>query len=80
MRFSTLLSTLAAVSSVIASPLVSAPNSLRIAGEVITNKGVHYNMTDLNEIKVFDNQIDNGRYPYPVDYNVESGFHCIFYR
>ncbi|KAH3980225.1 hypothetical protein HBH52_089540 [Parastagonospora nodorum] len=80
MRFPTILGALAAVGSVIAAPLVSAPSSLRIAGEVITNKGVHYSMTDLNEIKAFDNQIDNGRYPYPVDYNVESGFHCIFYR
>jgi hypothetical protein len=55
------------------------PRSLNVAGHVITDKAVTYQMTNLNEIKVFDNKV-NGEYPHPVVYKVEAGYHCNFYR
>jgi hypothetical protein len=56
------------------------PNSSTIsAGTVITNKAVTYTMTHLNEIKAFDDKVDNGYYPYPVSYSIASGYACIFY-
>jgi hypothetical protein len=37
-------------------------------------------MTDLNEMKAFDGMVYDGKYPYPVDYRIDSGFRCIFYQ
>jgi hypothetical protein len=76
MHFSTsVVATLTATTSVLASPAALAPRSLSVAGHVVTDKGVIYQMIDFNETKV-----DNGEYPRPVKYQIEAGFHCIFYR
>jgi hypothetical protein len=75
MRSSTLLigaivAPLAAVASLL------APAS---ASSVVTNKGVMYEMSRLDEIKAFDNKVDNGNYPRPATYTVNASFSCIFY-
>jgi hypothetical protein len=75
MRSSTLLigaivAPLAAVASLL------APAS---ASSVVTNKGVMYEMSRLDEIKAFDNTVDNGEYPQTATYQVNAGFSCIFY-
>jgi hypothetical protein len=62
------------------SPAAPTPRSFNLAGHVITDKGVTYQMTNLNEIKVFDNKVNGGEYPHPVEYKVEAGYHCNFYR
>jgi hypothetical protein len=81
MHFSTsVVATLTATTSVPASPAALAPRSLSVAGHIVTDKGVTYQMIDFNETKVFDNKVDNGEYPRPVKYQIEAGFHCIFYR
>lgn len=80
MRFSTILGALAAVSSIIASPLASAPNLLQFAGVVVTDKGVTYELNDSNDIRVFDGKINNGSCTNPDRFHVKPGFHCIFYR
>jgi hypothetical protein len=81
MRFSSvLISALATATTARSSPAASTPRSNDVAGHVFTNKGVTYQMTDLDEIKTFDNKVDNGEYPRPVQYKLEAGFHCIFYR
>jgi hypothetical protein len=71
--------TAVAASTVYVSWATPTPRSLNVAGHVITDKAVTYQMTNLNEIKVFDNKV-NGEYPHPVVYKVEAGYHCNFYR
>jgi hypothetical protein len=60
--------------AVFASPLEPAS-----AGSVVTNNGVKYEMSRLNEIKAFDNKVDNGNYPRPATYTINVGFSCSFY-
>ncbi|KAF1915297.1 hypothetical protein BDU57DRAFT_451677 [Ampelomyces quisqualis] len=80
MRFSTAIaSALVAGSAVIASPLAPGPSQQLVAGHVVTNKDVTYQMVHFDEVKTFDNKVDNGEYPFPVTYQVEEGFTCIFY-
>jgi hypothetical protein len=38
-----------------------------------------YEMSRLDEIKAFDNKVDNGNYPRPATYTVNASFFCIFY-
>jgi hypothetical protein len=82
MRFSTLtIAIIMAPLAGLASPLVSLapPLSVVAAGSVVTNKGVTYKMSQLNETKAFDNKVDNGEYPRPVTYQVSAGYSCVFY-
>jgi hypothetical protein len=70
--------------TILASPIASPDgspitNTSVSAGTVTTNKAVTYTMTHLNEIKAFDDKVDNGNYPYPVSYSIASGYTCIFY-
>ncbi|KAH7096064.1 hypothetical protein FB567DRAFT_587340 [Paraphoma chrysanthemicola] len=51
-----------------------------VAGSVVTNKGVTYEMQDLGqEIRAFAGKVDDGEYPHPVTYKVNEGFECRFY-
>lgn len=78
MHFSTLL--IVAVGFLNA--VLAAPAPVEVAttvGSVVTDKGRTYEMVDTDGyIKAFDQQVDNGRYPRPVTYQVNAG-HCIFY-
>jgi hypothetical protein len=79
MHFSTIaIGLVAADSAALASP-ASTPGSLAVAGSVVTDKAVTYEMSILNEIKAFDYKVDNGEYPRPVTYQVNAGHTCIFY-
>jgi hypothetical protein len=79
MLFSTMtIGLVTAVSAALASP-ASTPGSLVVAGSVVTDKAVTYEMSILNEIKAFDYKVDNGEYPRPVTYQVNAGYNCNFY-
>jgi hypothetical protein len=69
-----LIGAIVAPLAVFASP--PAPAS---AGSIVTNRGVTYKMSRLNEIKAFDNKVDNGNYPRLATYKVNVGFSCSFY-
>jgi hypothetical protein len=57
----------------------ASPPALASAGSVVTNKGVTYEMSRLNEIKAFDKKVDNSKYPRPATYTINAGFSCTFY-
>jgi hypothetical protein len=79
MLFSTItIGLVTAVSAALASP-ASTPGPLVVAGSMVTDKAVTYEMSILNEIKAFDYKVDNGEYPRPVTYQVNAGYNCIFY-
>jgi hypothetical protein len=65
--------------TVVASPLAPVPHTMILAGIVVTDKGVTYQMQHLDEIKTFDAKVDNGEYPYPITYQVAAGYSCVFY-
>ncbi|KAF2832780.1 hypothetical protein CC86DRAFT_237902, partial [Ophiobolus disseminans] len=81
MRFLNLLISAVTATLALASPLALVDVTAGIAGSVVTDKGVTYEMkSDLdNWIKWFDDRVDNGNYPRPVTYQVNAGHHCIFY-
>jgi hypothetical protein len=83
MRFSKLtIAIIMAPLASLASPLASlAPPLAPVvsSGSVVTNKGITYEMSQLNETKAFNNKVDHGEYPRPVTYRVNAGYSCIFY-
>jgi hypothetical protein len=80
MRFSAVVAgAFMAASAVSASPVAPTLKHQLVAGHVVTNKNFTYQMVNYNEIKTFDNKVDNGEYPFPVTYKVNEGFKCIFY-
>jgi hypothetical protein len=68
-----------AASAVNASPLALTLSPEAVAGSVLTNRGVTYEMSQLNEMKPFDQKVDDGHYPRPVTYQVHAGYTCTFY-
>ena len=81
MRYTNILfGVFAAATAVLASPLAPVGPAGGVAGSVVTNKGVTYQMQDMGkEIRAFDGKVDNGRYPRPATFQVNGGYHCIFY-
>jgi hypothetical protein len=82
MRFCNLIvGACAAAAIVLASPLASVNLQSGIAGSVVTDKGVTYEMQATgNDTLAFDATVDSGYFPRPVTYQVNDGYHCVFYR
>ncbi|KAH7080609.1 hypothetical protein BKA63DRAFT_247935 [Paraphoma chrysanthemicola] len=75
-----LLAITALVAVAFGAPAPSEEVAHTVAGSVVTNKGVLYEMQDLGqEIRAFAGKVDDGYYPHPATYKINEGFKCRFY-
>ncbi|KAF2032520.1 hypothetical protein EK21DRAFT_34824, partial [Setomelanomma holmii] len=71
---------LAAATITIAAPTPPDEIPAAIAGTVLTDDGITYEIKDMGkEVRAFDGRVDNGNYPHPISYQINEGFRCRFY-